>query len=104
MMNETFNLVAGALAGVVLGGVFFGGLWWTVHKGVASEHAALWFLGSLVLRTAVVLLGLYFVAAGSWQRLLAALLGLIVARFVVMRITRGATGPRASAQDTPHAP
>jgi F1F0 ATPase subunit 2 len=92
MMNEMFNLAVGALAGIVLGGLFFGGLWWTVQKGVPSEQPALWFLGSLILRTAVVLLGLYFVAAGSWQRLLAALLGLIVARFVVMRITRSATG------------
>ena len=39
-------------AGALLGVFFFGGLWWTVQKGVASERPAFWFLGSLLVRTA----------------------------------------------------
>ena len=39
------------VAGALLGAFFFGGLWWTVQKGVTSEQPALWFLGSLLLRT-----------------------------------------------------
>ena len=104
MINEALNLLGGLFAGIVLGVFFFGGLWWTVHKGVTSEHPALWFLGSLMLRTAVVLLGFYFLAAGSWQSLLAALFGLFVARLIVMRVTRASKRPSVLVQDTPHAP
>ncbi|MFT5934619.1 MAG: F1F0 ATPase subunit 2, partial [Hydrogenophaga sp.] len=39
------------LAGAALGGVFFGGLWWTVQRGANSPSPARWFLGSFVLRT-----------------------------------------------------
>jgi F1F0 ATPase subunit 2 len=104
MMNETLSLVVGLVAGIVLGGFFFGGLWWTVRKGVASEYAALWFIGSLALRTTVVLLGFYVVGADNWQRLLAALLGLLVARLIVMKLTRAKTPSRPLVKGAPHAP
>ena len=42
-------------AGVLLGAIFFGGLWLTVRKGVSSKQPALWFFGSLLLRMSIVL-------------------------------------------------
>jgi F1F0 ATPase subunit 2 len=86
-MNETVSLVLAAIAGLLLGGIFFGGLWWTVRKGLTAKQPALWFLGSLVLRTSIVLLGFYFVGGGQWQRLLACLLGFMLARVLVIRLT-----------------
>ena len=59
----------------LLGVIFFGGLWWTVQKGVASEAPAFWFLGSLLLRTSLILAGFYLVSLGHWSRLVACLLG-----------------------------
>ena len=50
-MSDILALALAFLAGALLGAFFFGGLWWTVQKGVASERPALWFLGSLLLRT-----------------------------------------------------
>ena len=50
-MNDILPLALALAAGLLLGAFFFGGLWWTVQKGVASERPALWFLGSLLLRT-----------------------------------------------------
>ncbi len=77
------------LAGALLGAFFFGGLWWTVQKGMTSERPALWFLGSLLLRTGVILAGFYFVSQGHWSRLGACLLGFVVARVIVVkRLTR----------------
>ena len=73
------------LAGALLGAFFFGGLWWTVRKGLASERPALWFLGSLLLRTGMVLTGFYVVSQGHWSRLAVCLLGFLIARFVVVR-------------------
>jgi F1F0 ATPase subunit 2 len=106
-MNEvlTLALALALVAGLSLGAIFFGGLWWTVRKGVSSKRPALLFLASLLLRTAVVVAGFYVVADGHWQRLLACLLGFAIARFLVTRLA----GPPlehydAPAQDPGHAP
>src|SRR5471030_1064586 len=87
-MNETLTLTLAGLAGGLLGAIFFGGLWWTVRHGVSSPHPALWFLGSGLLRMSIVLAGFYFVGGGQWRRLLGAFAGFIVARVVVMWLTR----------------
>jgi F1F0 ATPase subunit 2 len=84
-MSDIPALAAAFLAGALLGAFFFGGLWWTVQKGISSERPALWFLGSLLLRTGVVLAGIYFVAQTHWSRLVACLLGFMIARVVVVR-------------------
>ena len=86
-MNETLTLVLAWVAGGALGAIFFGGLWWTVRKGVSSKQPALWFFGSLLLRMSIALAGFYFVSGGHWERLLACLLGFVIARFTVTRLT-----------------
>jgi len=103
-MNETLNLVLASVAGVLLGALFFGGLWWTVQKGVSSKRSALWFFGSLLLRMSIALAGFYFVSGGHWKRLLACLLGFIMARFIIIRITRAMEKPTYLAQEAGHAP
>jgi F1F0 ATPase subunit 2 len=75
-------------AGLLLGGVFFGGLWWTVQQGLASKRPALLFLVSLLLRTGVVLGGFYVLGGDDWLRLVVCLLGFVCARFIVSRLTR----------------
>ena len=87
-MNKCLGLVMALAAGLLLGAIFFGGLWWTVRKGVSSKHPPLWFLGSLLLRMSLVLVGFYLVGRGDWQRLVACLLGFMIARFCVVRLTR----------------
>ena len=84
-MSDIPVLALAFLAGALLGAFFFGGLWWTVRKGVSSESPALWFLGSILFRTGVVLAGIYFVAQAHWSRLVACLLGFMIARVVVVR-------------------
>ena len=104
-MNEYVQLTLVCLAGLVLGGVFFGGLWWTVQKGFASPRPALWFLGSLLLRTSLVLGGFYVVGAGDWQRFGSCLLGFMLARFLVSRfLNRQARPNQAIKTGAPHAP
>jgi F1F0 ATPase subunit 2 len=104
MMNETLALVLALVTGVLLGAMFFGGLWWTVRKGVASKEPALWFFGSLLLRTSIALAGFYYIARGHWERLLVCLLGFIIARLIVTRLTRAAEKPTYLAQEASHAP
>ncbi len=103
-MNESLSLGSALIVGILLGTFFFGGLWWTVRKGVSAKLPALWFFGSMLLRTCIVVLGFYFILGDDWKRLLAGLLGFIIARLIVIRLTRetGQTGELA--QEAGHAP
>ncbi len=104
-MNEMLTMVTALVTGVLLGALFFGGLWWTIQKGVSSKRPALWFFGSLLLRTSLALAGFYFLARGHWQRLLMGLLGFVLARLIVMRLTGPPIGHRDSpAKEISHAP
>ena len=87
-MTETLALILAAAAGLALGAIFFGGLWWTVRNGISSPRPALWFLVSSLLRMIIALAGFYFVSAGRWQRLLLCLLGFFIARLLVTWMTR----------------
>jgi F1F0 ATPase subunit 2 len=87
-MDEFLFLAPACATGVLLGAIFFGGLWWTVHKGVSSQWPALWFFGSLLLRMSIVLAGFYFVGRENWERWLLCLLGFVLARIVVKWVTR----------------
>jgi len=104
-MNETLTLALAWLAGGLLGAIFFGGLWWTVRKGVPSQRPALWFFGSLLLRMSIVLAGFYYVGRGHWDRMLVCLLGFVIARFLVMRLTRTPVEhPDSATKEASHAP
>ncbi len=89
-MLESLTLVLALLLGSLLGALFFGGLWWTIRKGVSSKVPALWFLGSILLRTPITVVGFYLVGRGDWHRLLACLLGFLLARMLATRLTRPA--------------
>ena len=104
MMIETLTLLSAWVAGVLLGAVFFGGLWWTIRKGLSSTHPALWFLGSLLLRTSLTVTGFFFVARGHWERLLVCLVGFIMARLIVSWLTRSSGDDQNhSSEETSHA-
>ena len=103
-MNDTLSLALAFATGVLLGAIFFGGLWWTVRKGLSSEQPALWFLGSLLLRSSLVLAGFYLVARGHWERVVVCLLGFVAARLIVTRLTRAAEKPAYWEPEVRHAP
>ena len=104
-MNESLSLVTALAAGALLGAMFYGGLWWTVRRGVSSKRVALWFLASLLLRMGVTLAGFYLVSGGHWERLLLCLLGFVMARIAVTQLTRppGESRP-PRALESSHAP
>jgi len=101
---EVLTLFLACFAGLLLGGIYFGGLWWTVRNGVTARHPALLFLGSMIVRMTIILTGFFFISGGQWQRLLICLAGFIAARSIAIRLTRppldlespvGSTGARA---------
>lgn len=101
-MNDLLILILAWLAGGGLGAIFFGGLWWTVRKGVSSPNPALWFLVSMWLRMGIVFAGFYFVSGGQWKRLVACLLGFLIARLGVMWLTRS-PNPHRPTSEASHA-
>lgn len=104
-MNEPLAMALAGLAGSGLGAIFFGGLWWTVRKGVSASQPALWFLGSLLLRMGITLAGFYVVSGGHLGRLLACLAGFAPVRLVVTRLTRPSEdGPTRVSREAGHAP
>ena len=104
-MDETLPLVLAWVAGSAIGAMFFGGLYWTVRKGVSSQRPAVWFFVSLLLRMSLALAGIYVVSGGHWERLLLCLLGFVMARLVVTWLTRPARAHRTRpAREASHAP
>jgi len=98
-MSEAPMLVLAGVVGGLLGVLFYGGLWWTVQKGAVSEQPALWFFGSLMLRMGIVLTGFYLVSGGQWERLVLSLVGFVMARIVVTRLTRPSVAILASSSE-----
>jgi F1F0 ATPase subunit 2 len=104
-MNDPLPFLLAGAAGLVLGAIFFGGLWWTVRKGLSAKQPALWFFGSMLLRMGITLAGFYFIGRGDWRRLLACLIGFVVARFVVTWLTRPSVENHSSrTPEASHAP
>jgi F1F0 ATPase subunit 2 len=87
-MSDVAILSVSLMAGVLIGAFFFGGLWWTVQKSLTSNNPVLWFFGSTLLRTGFAMAGFYFTSRGDWQKLLVCLLGFVIARIIVTRLTR----------------
>lgn len=82
-MAEPAALALALLAGAALGAFFFLGLWWTTRRAAVSQHPALWFLASLLLRATLVAAGFVWASGGSLSRLLACLLGFVLAQAAV---------------------
>ena len=80
-LSAVAELLFAAGMGVVLGSLFFGGLWLTIRLTPRWRHPGLGMLASLFLRLALVGIGLYLLADGHWQRYAAALPGLLLSRW-----------------------
>lgn len=100
-MTETLARVLAGVAGLLLGGMFFGGLWWTIRRGVSSPRPALWFVVSLLLRTGVAVAGFVLVARGDWPRLTLCLLGFAAARLIATWLTRPSTADKRFKEEPP---
>ncbi len=98
-MSELMQVPLALLAGLLLGAIFFGGLWWTVARGIGSNQPALWFGLSFLLRTGIALAGFYVASGSDWRRLLACLLGFVVARAIMIRLAKA-----LMARESRHAP
>ena len=84
-MEDISYLILAFGAGAALGTIFTLNLWASVKKMV-DEHTR-WYVvyGNFVLRISIVMLGFYLVTAGRWERMIAALLGFMLMREIMVR-------------------
>jgi F1F0 ATPase subunit 2 len=87
-MNSMGPLIRALIEGMMLGMLFFGGLWWTVRHGLVARNPVLWFGLSALARMGIAFTALYWVARSGLMSLLTCLLGLLVARLAVTHFTR----------------
>lgn len=84
-MSNASGLIVALLGGMALGAFFFGGLRWTVQRGLQSTKSGLWFLGSFILRVIVTVGGFYLLTSGDWKRAVACALGFTAMRMIFVR-------------------
>jgi F1F0 ATPase subunit 2 len=76
------------LLGGMSGALFFGGLWWTVRKGMSVTHPLRYFAFSLALRCAPVTACFVLVSRWGWLGILLCTLGFFGARILTTRLLR----------------
>ena len=91
---SALTLTLGLLAGLALGALYFGGLWWTVRRVPTWRRPERALLASFVVRALLVLPAFVALALQGPGPLVAALVGFLVARFAV----QARTAPRGGAQ------
>lgn len=77
-------MVIAFFGGIVLGFIFFGGLYLSVERLSQTRYPALMMLGSTVLRMAVLLGGVLLLMGQEWKQAAAALVGIILAKFFMI--------------------
>jgi len=92
-MNVLLSLLLAFAVGIVVGLVYFGGLWWTVRRVLDVQQRASWMLVSFLVRAGITLLGFYLVIGTDGLRLAAAMLGFLIVRMVLVALLRPAAGP-----------
>jgi F1F0 ATPase subunit 2 len=85
LMSSMWPLIAAFAAGIALGSFYFGGLWLTVNRLQQFRHPAPVFAVSFVVRTAVVIAGIYFLTAADWRQIASCMVGFIAIRTVLTR-------------------
>lgn len=100
-MTGSLHLLVAFLGGLTIGWVFFYGLHHTVRSLPGSDRPALLLIVSLLLRMGLVLGAgwLLFRLGGGLEHLVAAFVGVMLARFLLLR--RLGRGPTESKEPSP---
>jgi F1F0 ATPase subunit 2 len=84
-MSEPIRLILPFMAGLALGAAYFSGLWLTVRRLPDSGRPFASLCWSFLVRTSAVLTGFYLVMGGRWEQLVAALIGFLFMREILVR-------------------
>ncbi len=92
MIEQPLQMAALFGWGMLLGMVYYGGLWLSVQRLPQLRRPALWWLASFIVRTVLAVLGFYLASGGQWQCLLVSLAGFLVTRALLVRRIGKAAG------------
>ena len=85
MMSFSWEpVIVGSVAGILLGGMFFGGLWLSVQRVRKTRHKKAFFFVSWAIRSVILCSGLFYLGRYNVISLLCATAGLLVTRTVVV--------------------
>ena len=82
---QVINWLLAFFAGAVLGGFFFGSLWFTVRQLPTTGWPVRLIVGSYFGRMAIALLGFYLIMQGDWTRAIAGMLGFLTVRLILIQ-------------------
>lgn len=85
--------------GIILGLLFFGGLYLTIQKLESVKNPALIMMLSFVVRMGILLFAFYFIAKSGYKEVLFALAGVILTRIVMTFRMRGEKEERVKRGD-----
>ena len=94
MSHLAVQILISLAAGMLLGAVYFGGLWWTVARLPRARHPWLLVPLSAMLRTAIVMAGMWLVGiqlaeTGQLMRIAVCLAGFLISRYLITRLING---------------
>ncbi|MFC1823505.1 ATP synthase subunit I [Thermodesulfobacteriota bacterium] len=75
----------GIVWGLLIGLLYFGGLWWTLVRLPERVRPRLWLTGSYVLRLGFALLGFWLIMRESLTALFLSLAGFFIMRLILIR-------------------
>ncbi len=87
------------VVGLAVGVAYFRALWWTIERLPRARRPALLLLGSSLARIAPAVAAFWLISGGQWQRLVACVLGFVVARVIMVHVYRPRTATADAADE-----
>ncbi|MBE9167149.1 ATP synthase subunit I [Pleurocapsales cyanobacterium LEGE 06147] len=87
-MENVISYFIATFSGILLGIFYFSSLWITVRQLPTAQRPIRLFVGSLLGRLVITLLGFYLVMDGHWQQAIACLIGFLIARTLLIQRLR----------------
>ncbi len=75
-------------AGIIIGALYFGGLWLTLNRLTKTKSWSLWLGFSFLVRSSIAVAGFWLLGNGDWQRIVALLTGFMIVRFLSIKQIR----------------
>ena len=75
-------------AGLALGVLYFGGLWWTVRRLPRVRRPHVWTFGSFIIRATVTVAAFVWIANLEWRYAASCMAGFVLLRLVMTRVLR----------------
>lgn len=77
-------MIVSFLIGLILGIIYFGGLYYSTKKFTKVKRPALFMVLSFIIRMGILVVGFYYLTKTDYKNVLIALVGVILTRFIII--------------------